>query len=311
MSAGAAPAVAALHRIGRQPLSWSACVATTAVLLALLLTAAVVAWNLRALLAQPGFSAEATVFLAPGATAAEAGEMRAPLLGLPAVSSLRFIDRDAAIAQVARDLGDPATDSAALADLDSIPLPYAWVLEFASGADPGQVEAALESARKLRGVDSVVADLRWYRNWLRLVQFASAFAACTAALALLGTLAWGLLTASAWVRLDAGQLRLLDTLGADDAWIISPQVHLGALTGLAAGLAALGLYALVIHGLLPAASVAVAALRSPSPFIVLPPPWTALPWTVAVSVLAAAATSLVARAELRSLRRARPPESAL
>jgi cell division protein FtsX len=114
-------------------------------------------------------------------------------------------------------------------------LPDILVVAFAPGTAPSMVEAAVNAASKLPRVESVQADLGWYRRLATLVD-AGAHALVPAVVSgglLLLAILFGAVRFTA--VLEPGELRVLDQIGADPDFMRRPAMYAGAVTlGLAA-----------------------------------------------------------------------------
>jgi cell division transport system permease protein len=267
-----------LRRIAARPLTFVFSVLAAAAALLPALAGALLAWNLpaaRTLDARPlDLPAEFSVFVAPGTPSAEVKAIQTKLQGLPAVDSVRLIARDEALAELmARDRGDgtaPATTPTITA-LKSNPLPDVLVVRLQPGTGADRFEEAAAAVRKWPRVDTVAAEVAWWRKWSLWRRAALGLLAAAGGIAL-ALLAW--VTVSA-VRLHAAadrtELRVLHMVGATPRFARRPYVYLGAVTlGLAAALAAAGVgFALHAAGPLLAALAAQYgldhALRVPPP----------------------------------------------
>ncbi|HEX7155913.1 MAG TPA: permease-like cell division protein FtsX, partial [Burkholderiaceae bacterium] len=239
----------ALRLIGGRPGAWVGIVGSTGALLAALSLAALAAWNLQPLASGWLLGPEATVFMAPGASSADVAAIRDRLQHLARVGGVRFVARDAALAEIARRA---PVAGAALADIKENPLPDAFVVSFEAGADPDAIDSAMAGIRRSGSVDSVQLDLGWYRKLLALAGLGRRVALLGAGVAATAVMGWLWISATTWVRIDPADARLLWLLGAHDRAIRRPSIYAGFLSAAAAAAAALALDWAALRWLEPA-----------------------------------------------------------
>ena len=288
----------AARLIGARPLAWMGLVASSGCLLAVLLLAALAAWNLRPLVGRAG--PQATVFVSPSATPSDVGALRQTLARLEHAGAVRFVGRDAALADIVHRAPLAAS---ALSDLKDNPLPDAFVVSFEAGAEPEAIEASLAAVRRANAVDGVQADLGWYRKLFALARAGRRIALPLAVVAALLAAGWWWIASTAWVRIDAAETRLLWLLGAEDRSIRRPSVFAGALTALASALVGVALAWAAARGWGPVVGdwlrqYAVAEDWQWS----LPPPWVAGVVVVAATTLGALAAGLRSAVALSGVR---------
>ncbi len=228
-------------------------------LLALLLATLACTVLLAALIAAPSAwtnwtraqalrAAEAMAFITPGTPAAEIKAALARAQALPLVASVRHVERDAALAELAGRGG------VALPDLKSNPLPDALAVRFDPAATPAQVETAVGALRKLPRVDVVHFDGTWHQRLSTLIATGLAVGAGTAGAALLA-IVLALLSA---VRLltvgDRAEVQVMQLVGATDRAIVRPYAYTGAGLLLVASATAIGLLTLLWRWVQPAVS---------------------------------------------------------
>ncbi len=222
---------AALTATLGRPLRFLPLVLATALVLATLLTGALVLWRLQPLEAPPWVRPQALV-LAAGAE----GETDLAALGLAlrkvnGVLAADFIGRDAALADLAQR---PGLASLGLRELRPNPLPDAFVVTFSSEAGPEGVEAAAAELAKVKAVDSVHYQPDAFRRLWALARLGRRLVLLAGA-ALVAALVLGMIAAAAVPgRPDPAALRLFDMLGADRAMVRRPYVYAGAIEMLAA-----------------------------------------------------------------------------
>jgi cell division transport system permease protein len=238
----------ALRAAGRQPgtltLAWLLATLACTVLLAALIAGPSVwsSWQR----AQSWRAAEATAFITPGTPATELKAALARAQALPLVSSVRLVERDAALAELAGRGG------IALPELKTNPLPDALALRFDAAAAPAQVEATVAALRKLPKIDVVHFDGTWHQRLSTVIGAGLALGAATAAAALLA-IALALVSA---VRLltvgDRAEVQVMQLVGATDRAIVRPYAYTGAGLLLLASAGAVGVLALSWRWLQPA-----------------------------------------------------------
>lgn len=183
--------------------------------------------------------AEASVFVTPGTGAGDLKAMSTRIEALDGVSNVRLVARD----QAWSDLQKRARDAQAFADIKPNPLPDVLVAQFAPRVAVSTVETTLVAIAKQPHVDSVQADLDWYRRLLGLARTATMLAVPLVAVVSLLVL----LVPAGIVRLlaviEPSELRLLEQIGAETDFVRRPFVYAGAFVLGMAGAAALGLMA--------------------------------------------------------------------
>jgi cell division transport system permease protein len=292
----------ALSLIGRRPFAWLGAVVLTGLALGVVLLAAIVLWSLRPLAERASVAPEATVTVAPGATAADVEALRVSLQQLPPVAATRFVSRDAALAQLASRT--PA-DREAISQLAANPLPDVVVVTFRPDAAPEAIESSAAVIRKMARVDAVDVDVGWFRKLRAIGRLAVvAGAAALGALALHAG-AWLIAAVAVSGPIDPHRVRLLWTLGADDRGVRRAPVAAAAVTALAA--AGVALTAARAGWAWLGGQIASLAKLYGSPIQLLwpPPSWLA-GFALAVVVAGAVLGSIRARARLRAIRNALP-----
>jgi cell division transport system permease protein len=239
---------------------------------------------------------EVTVFAHPAASPKELRELQSRLEQTAGVALVRLITRDEALAALERRSGAIG----ALPELRSNPLPDALVVQLRGGASTVDIEPTVAAMRKLPRVDSVHADLDWYRKLRALARAATwvgtGFGA--AAVVLVGLILIGAVRLQTAASID--EIRALRLIGADRRFIVRPFAYLGGATLLLAAL-------LAVAGVW----VAVQALQQPvrelaaaygGEFTLQTLPWYHLAGGVATAtVLGAIVASIAARRALRGV----------
>lgn len=224
--------------------------------------AAATAWN--TMTAGP----EISVFLRAGTVSRDLETLGARLAAMEGVSGVRAIPRDHALAELSKRSGLSSTSS----DGRSNPLPDTLVARFAMTVDPAVIDRTAERVRKWTEVDSVQADLGWYR---RLVDLRRAGLSVAASLAVLTSLLAGAAVLGSTVlitRLPPDEVRILQLAGAQPSFVRRPYVYAAAIT--------------LAAGVLLAAALAWAAIQAVGPraALVAPiPPPELLGWAVLVA----------------------------
>ena len=173
------------------------------------------------------------VYLALNATEAEAFDLEKRLRTRPNVRGIRFISRDAALAEMKRvaNLAD------LLASLESNPLPHALNIQPIS-SDPAALAELRREISALPKVDHVVVVFEWAQKLKRFAAFAERM-----------TLLLGFILALAVVVVTGNTIRLQiltqkdeievsQLIGATRRFIRRPFLYFGALQGLLAGVVA-------------------------------------------------------------------------
>lgn len=207
------------------------------VLVALALTVPLAALMLAQALPAGGVTqpvAEISVFAMPGTGASELKALSAKVAALEGVAGVKVLPRDQAWAELQRRA--PGTQALPESRLNA--LPDIVVAEFTPGLAPAIVEAAAGAAGKLSRVESVQADLAWYRRLATASRTLSQGAVPLAAVATLLILAIVVGAVRLTSVLEPDELRVLQSIGADRDFMRRPSVYAGAtVAALAAGLA--------------------------------------------------------------------------
>jgi len=173
------------------------------------------------------------VYLALNATEADARDVEKRLRTSSRVRSVRFISRDAALAEMKRI----ANFADLLASLEANPLPHAFSIQPKSG-DPAALAALRQEISAMAKVEYVVMDFEWAQKLKRFASFAERL-----------MLLLGLILALAVVFVTGNTIRLQiltqkdeievsQLIGATRRFIRRPFLYFGAFQGLLAGLVA-------------------------------------------------------------------------
>lgn len=293
---GRGPALsAALLHLTRRPVRLLLVTSLLAILLAVAELAAVAAWRAPSTaLGQP--RPVVSVLMPVGAGAPEAAHVREVLQRNPLVAGVRFLPREASLAELARR---PALSALSTGESRGNPLPDAWVVTLVPTATPEQVGAAVGEWSRDSWVGSVEYDPQVWQRWTALRQLAHW---------LLGVLALALsasflLALGACVQAgpapDAAQRRVLMTLGAAPAVLRRPSLYGAAAQALLAGV--LGGLVAMLGGarLAQLADQYAEAFGLVSP-VAAPPAWFALCAALALCLLVTLAAALQARWQERA-----------
>lgn len=226
--------------------------------------------------------AEVSIFIAPGTGAADAKALATRIGALDGVANARLLSGE----QAWSDLQRRAKDAQKLPEPRAGALPDMVIAEFAPRTAPAVIEAAVAASTKLARVESVQAELGWYRRLFALWQTATAIAPAAAIVTAVLLLSVVLGAVRLTTRLDPGELRVLDQIGADQDFIRRPGVYAGAVVLLLAGAVALGLAGLARSSVAPFAAELGRAFGLE--FMLAVPPWPLLISFMAACVLTGA-----------------------
>jgi cell division transport system permease protein len=228
-------AVASLWR-GRR--SGALSMATIALALFVLGVFLIVTTNLERLGREWSSSAEMSVYLSDGATAADRSAVESALAVGDVVAGSVYVSKADALARFKRTFADLASGIDGLGDN---PLPASYEVRLRAGADAA-IDALVAKVRPLPGV----ADVRYDRQWLaRLVAAVDVIRGLGLALGTLLAVAAALTVANVvrlalYARRD--ELDIMELVGAPQVYIRGPFVMEGTLQGgLGAGVALLAL----------------------------------------------------------------------
>lgn len=228
-------AVAAFGRLMRSPWSTGMTVAVIAVALALPAGLFVVTENLRQLVGGWDQAAAVSVFLRPEVSDALANEVAEELQGWPELERVEVISAEEALQEFRQQAGfeealDQLTENPLPAVLALFPSPGYGTLE--------QVTLIEERLKDLPEADFVRVDTQWLMRFQAILDLIQA-----AVLLLGGLLGLGvLLIVGNTIRLEiqnrAGEIEIMELVGATAAFIRRPFLYAGAWYGLLGGVAA-------------------------------------------------------------------------
>jgi cell division transport system permease protein len=244
--------------------------------------------------------AEISAFATPGTNVADLKALSARLGGLEGVANARIVSRE----QAWSDLQRRSKDAPAASEARLNALPDVIVVEFAPSTAPSVAEAAAAAAAKLPRVESVQADLEWYRRLWSLSEAAGRVlwpVVLGGGLLLVAVVLGSIRLAT---TIDPGELRVLAQIGADRDFVRRPAVYAGAtLLGMAA---AAGLGVVAATQSLVGPTVRELGRAFGLEMALRFPPWPLVVAFVAASVLTGAATAFYLSG--RALAESRPAD---
>jgi len=224
----------AIKRLISQPVGTALSVLVIGIAIALPLGLYALFTNVTAAAGRVNTDPNINVYLALNASEAEARDIEKRLRAMPGVQSVRFVSREAALAQMKQvaNLAD------LLASLEYNPLPHALSIQPRS-SDPESLAALRKDFSALPKVEYVVMDFEWAQKLKRFASFAERM-----------VLLLGLVLALAVVFVTGNTIRLQiltqkdeievsQLIGATKRFVRRPFMYFGAIQGLLAGLVAL------------------------------------------------------------------------
>ncbi|TAM86156.1 MAG: ABC transporter permease [Candidimonas sp.] len=241
-------ALVAMRRLLAHPFSSLSNLLVIALTLAIPIIAASILASVQPVARRIPVSPEVTLFMKPGAAASVAADTASRIRNQnqPAVRNVRIVPRQQALARLK---ADPAWADA-LAALPDNPLPDAVIVTLENG--PNLATEAGSLARQWtqwNGVDRVQLDSEWVRRleaMLGLLRVGLAVLALGVALVVLATVFNTVRLQALMQREEIGAARLV---GATESFVRRPFLYLGAMTGVAASLLAIGLAAVALRPL--------------------------------------------------------------
>jgi len=231
----------AARRLAAQPLASVLSIAVIALAVVLPVLASAFVQSVARATAVLDTDPHVNVFLALDATDEDVRRVEAALKAHPETASVRFVPRAKALEEL------KATTHLAelLANLDRNPLPHAFSVRTRS-SQAARLAAARADWSKLPKVDQVSAEFEWAEKisrWTSFAQRALAGLALVLAAAVL-FIVGHLIRLQVLTRKE--EIEVSQLIGATATDVRRPFLYHGLLQGLAAGLAAVGLAALVI-----------------------------------------------------------------
>jgi cell division transport system permease protein len=247
-------------RLVRSPFATALNVAAIGVALALPLGGYCVLSNLELVARRISMEPQLSVFLAEDAGKAEIAAVETQMKSARGVRSVRFISRDAALAEISRTAGMTEV----IASLPRNPLPDAFVVTL-SGSDPVLAERLGVEFKALPKVAHVQADSAWVRRLDALLRLGRTAVVLLSAMLGLALVAVTFNTIRLQILTQRDEIELCRLIGATRAYIRRPFFYLGALLGLFGGLAALAMVltalAFINHDLVKLALLYDSSLR--------------------------------------------------
>ena len=208
--------------------------------------------NVRPLSEQMAVEPEISVFLAMDTPRDQALTLATDIRKIIGSGSsgarLEFVAREKALTALNAKSG--LTD--VLATLGSNPLPDAYVIKlpgFRNAAEAAQIDAVAAQLKALPGVDNVQVDSTWVKRLaalLHVLQLALLFLALTLGVVVVAVV---FNTVRLQVMTQREEIEVSRLVGATDSFICRPFYYSGALLGMCAGAATLGVVGLALHPL--------------------------------------------------------------
>jgi cell division transport system permease protein len=228
-------------RLARSPFATTLNVLAIGVALALPFGVYCLLANLESLSHKVSVDPQITVFLARETAKAELAPLEGRLKNARGVRSVRFISREAALA----DLGRSGGMDEVIASLPQNPLPDAFVVTL-SASDPVLADRLEAEFKSLPKVAYVQVDSAWVRRLDALLRLGRTGVALLAGLLGIALVAVTFNTIRLQIMTQRDEIELCRLIGATHAYIRRPFFYLGSLLGLLGGIAAL---CIVVAGL--------------------------------------------------------------
>lgn len=242
--------IAALGNVRKAPGSFLFNVFVVAIALTLPFAGLTLLENIRPMSQQLSVDPEISVFVAPGATRAEAQALQPQLQELlkDRKARIAFVPREEALAS----LNAKGSLSNVIDSLGDNPLPDGYVIKldsFGTAADAGRVDAVAAQLRALPGVDAVQVDSAWVKRLAALMGVLRTVLLLLAVTLGMVVVAVVFNTIRLQVLTQREEIAVSKLLGATDNFIHRPFYYTGILLGLCAGAVALGAVALAMNPL--------------------------------------------------------------
>lgn len=223
-------------------------VLVVAIALALPIAGLTLIENVRPISSQLSIEPEISVFLQPATPRADATALSVQLKQLlkdaKVSARVNFVPKDKALAAIE----ETSNLAEVLSTLGGNPLPDAYVLSL-SNAEAAKVDALAQQLKTLPGVDVVQVDSAWVKRLaalLQVLQLSLLFLAVTLAVVVVVVV---FNATRLQVISHQAEIAVTKLLGATNSFIHRPYYYTGAMLGLLAGSAALGLIALSLQPL--------------------------------------------------------------
>ena len=186
--------------------------------------------NLESVAGRFALEPQMSIFLDPESKPAEREILEKALKADPRAGSVRFVSKDAALAELQKTEGIAEVAAA----LGQNPLPDAFVIMLREGR-PEQLDAFAADLRKRAGVAHVQADSGWARRLAALVEIGQLALGGLGLLISAGLIAIIFNTIRLQVLTQREEIEVARLLGATDGFIRRPFYYLGAIQGIAGG----------------------------------------------------------------------------
>jgi cell division transport system permease protein len=235
----------ALAGLRASPLPSAIAALTIAVTLTLAGTFALVVKNMQGLLARVEEGVGVTAYLAREVDEPAARTLVTLAEEIPGVAAVRFVSREEAARRFAAGGADRSAWLEALG-ADALPASLEITLD-AEGSTRAGVQIVADGLRALDGVDEVASDDAWVEGLARTLAFVRGVGVVLGGVLALATLLLVANTVRLALYARRDEIEILSLVGASRSFIALPFLLEGALQGLAGGLAALGLLALLFR----------------------------------------------------------------
>ncbi|MEO8202731.1 MAG: permease-like cell division protein FtsX [Betaproteobacteria bacterium] len=232
----------ALRKLAGQPVSSLLNVLVMGIALALPAGGHVLLANLQGIALRFSLEPQISVFLAATAETSTRDALDKSLRADARVSSVRFIPKSEALAELRKTPGIAEV----VAALNQNPLPDTFVLKLRPSR-PGEMDGLASELRKRPGVAAVQADTGWARRLAALIDIGQLTTAMVGALLSAGLIAVTFNTIRLQVLTQREEIEVARLLGATDSFIRRPFYYVGALQGVAGGGVALAILAGSLH----------------------------------------------------------------
>lgn len=242
----------ALRHLLKTPGSFSLNVLVVAISLSLPFAGLTVLENVRPVSQQLAVEPEISIFMAMDTPRERATALAPQIRRLVQQGStparLEFIPRERALTMLQERTG--LAD--AITALGENPLPDGYVLKlsgFQDASQAGQIDTLAAQLKALPGIEYVQVDSAWVKRLaalMHVLRLALLFLAATLGVVVVAVV---FNTIRLQVMTQREEIEVCRMFGATDAFICRPFYYMGALLGLFAGTAALGVVALALHPL--------------------------------------------------------------
>ncbi len=230
-----------LVRLAASPVSSSLNVLAIGVVLALPVGAFCLLGNLQALSGHISVEPQISVFLSNKAGKGDIADLTSRISGAPGVAVVRFVSREAAIAELRKDVGVDAVVGA----LKRNPLPDAFVVTL-SGRDPQMVASLEREFSMLPMVSHVQGDSIWANRLAALLKLGQTAVILLSAIICVALVAVTFNTIRLQILTQREEIEVCSLVGATRAYIQRPFLYLGSALGLLGGSLALAIAYLVV-----------------------------------------------------------------